>query len=267
MFCDGNGTIWIGTLRGLSGFNPKNDSFFGVGPASNINLGLPSESVWGFAESDDFSKVYIATDFAISELDKKTGRFKHYYISKSEEFNENSIVSIHHVTDQHFLIGANDGLYQLKIKNGQGVFKKINYKGIANPAGFQRVYKITPYKDSQFFMATKGGVLLYDIKTGEFKPFIYDPQKPKSTIGAGICRVAYKGLDNTYYFATGVGGINILTLDKNGEEQIIPYPMNKEILKASRDVISTIYQENETTMWLGSSGSGLLKLSHANTHT
>src|SRR5690606_35088313 len=37
LFCDENGTIWIGTLRGLSGFNPKNDSFFGVGPASNIN--------------------------------------------------------------------------------------------------------------------------------------------------------------------------------------------------------------------------------------
>ena len=260
LFCDENGTIWIGTLRGLSGFNPKNDSFFGVGPAANLNLGLPSESVWGFAESSDYSKVYIATDFAISELDRKTGKFKHYYISKSGDFNENSIVSIHHITDKHFLVGANDGLYDLKIQNGKGTFKKINYKGISNPSGFQRIYQITPYKESHYFLATKGGVLLYDIKTGEFQPFVYDPKKPKTTIGAGICRVAYKGLNDTYYFATGVGGINVLTLDKNGKERIVPYPMNKSILKASRDVISSIYQENETTLWLGSSGSGLLKL-------
>ncbi len=260
LFCDENGTIWIGTLRGLSGFNPKNDSFFGVGPSSNLSFGLPSESVWGFEESADFSKLYIATDFAISELNRKTGKFTHYYISKTADFNDNSIVSLHRVTDNHFLVGANDGLYELKIRNGQGNFKKIAYKGISNPSGFQRVYRITPYKQSQFFLATKGGVLLYDLKTGEFDPFVYDPKKPKTTIGAGICRVAYKGWNNTYYFATGVGGINVLKVNKKGEEEIVPYPMNKSILKASRDVIASIYQENETTLWLGSSGSGLLKL-------
>lgn len=260
LFCDENGTIWIGTLRGLSGFNPKNDSFFGVGPSANLSLGLPSESVWGFAESDDFSKVYIATDFAISELDRKSGIFKHYYISKSPDFNENSIVSIHHISDQQFLIGANDGLYELKMTGGQGKFKKIAYKGITNPSSFQRVYKIIPYKNKQYFVATKGGVLLYNLKSGEFTPFTYDPKKPKTTIGAGVCRVAYKGLNNTYYFATGVGGINRLTLDKDGKEQIVPYEFNKSILKASRDVISSMYQQDENTLWLGSSGSGLLKL-------
>ncbi|AEA43547.1 adenylate/guanylate cyclase domain-containing protein [Fluviicola taffensis] len=260
LFCDENGTIWVGTLRGLSGFNPKNDSFFGVGPSSNLSLGLPSESVWGFAESKDLSKVYIATDFAVSELNRKTGTFKHYYISKAQDVNDNSIVSIHYLTDEHFLIGANDGLYDLKIKNGTGVYHKVVYKGIDNPLIFQRLYKITPYKESQFFIATKGGVLLYNQKTGEFTPFVNNPKKPKTTIGAGVCRVSYKGLNDTYYFATGVGGINLLTLDSQGKEQIVPYEFNKSILKASRDVISTIYQENETTLWLGSSGSGLLKL-------
>lgn len=260
LFCDGNGTIWIGTLRGLSGFNPKNDEFFGIGPAANLSLGLPSESVWGFAESKDLSKVFIATDFAISELDRKTGLFKHYYISKSDDYNEKSIVSVHLLDKDHLLVGANDGLYELVIKNETGTFRKINYKGIANPSAFQRVYEITPYKNTQFFLATKGGVLLYDTKTGNFTPFVYDPQKPKTSIGAGVCRVAYKGLNGMYYFATGVGGINILKTDKNGQKQIVPYAQNKAILKASRDVISSIYQEDESTLWLGSSGSGLLKL-------
>lgn len=259
LFCDGNGTIWIGTLRGLSGFNPKNDEFFGVGPAANLAEGLPSESVWGFAESPDLSRVYIATDFAISELDRKTGLFRHYYISKSDDYNEKSIVSIHLLDKEHLLVGANDGLYELTIQNGKGTFKKITYKGIPNPSAFQKIYEITPYKKGQFFLATKGGVLLFDRKTGNFTPFVYDPDKPKTTIGAGVCRVAYKGLNGAYYFATGVGGINVLKI-QNGKEQIEPYALNKSILKASRDVISSIYQEDESTLWLGSSGSGLLKL-------
>lgn len=260
LFCDRNGTIWIGTLRGLSGFNPKNEGFYGVGTGSNLKTSLPSESVWGFAEHTDLSKVYIASDFAISELNKKTAQFKHYYISTDTDNIGKSILCVFPVNENRFLVGTNEGLYNLTIQNQQALYTKINYKGIEHAENFQKIFQITPYGNSAFFLATKGGVLLYDIEKNTFRAFAYNPEKPDHSIGAGVCRVAYKGIDGSYFFSAGVGGIYRLIKNQSGEEEIVPYQNNKTILRASRDIITCMFQETDNILWLGTSGSGLLRL-------
>lgn len=259
VFGDQDGTIWIGTLRGLSGFKPENNGFFGVGTSSNLENSLPSESVWGFSESSDLKKMYVATDFAISEIDKKTGLFTHYYIAHSQDNNDKSILCFYQQNDHSFLVGTNGGLYALTIEFGKGTYTKINYKNIDNPTIFNKIFKIIQYKENSYFLATKGGVLLYNSITKEVQPFVHDAANPSNTIGAGNCRVAYRGLDNTYFFTAGVGGIYLLD-SENGTLQIKPYQFNDEILKASRDLITSIYQETKNVLWLGTSGSGLIRL-------
>lgn len=259
LYPDKNGSIWIGTLRGLACFDPKNQGFLGIGPSGNLSQGLPSESVWGFAETTTGKSIYVATDFALSKLDRERGRFQQFYLTKGEDNVDKSIVSLHLVNDNRILIGANDGLYDFHENGGVYSFKKIPYKGIENPSSFQRIYCIVPFKNGTYFLATKGGVLLYDDQAKSFTPFVNNPKKPTSTIGAGICRVVYKGLDGTYYFATSTGGL--YQLKKQGENLIIvPHKFHKLILGASKDNVSCLYQSDKNTLWIGTSGTGLLRL-------
>jgi len=258
LFADQNGVIWIGSLRGLSCFDPVNQGFLGVGPSGNLKQGLPSASVWGFAENPSATKTFIATDFAISVLDRKSGTFLQYYLNKHSENKESSIMSLHYINDHEMLIGCTDGLYMLTYYNASYSFKKVNYKKIENPTSFDKVYQIIPYKDTRYFLATKGGVLLYDNKTGATTAFTNDPLKPEETIGAGICRLAYRGTDGMFYFGTSTGGLYVLNERADGSIFFRPFRYNRQLLAITKDYISTIYQPGDEELWLGTTGSGLI---------
>jgi class 3 adenylate cyclase/ligand-binding sensor domain-containing protein/predicted metal-dependent HD superfamily phosphohydrolase len=251
LFADKDGAIWVGTQLGISGFNPKHDGFFGVGTRSDLNLGLPSESVWGFAESSNSEEVYVATDFAISVFNHKTGLFNHYSIPKDK-----TIVSFHVVNAHEILLGTSEFLYRLTILNNKTKLEKIPYKGLTNPTSFQRIYTIQPYKGI-FLIGTKGGVLQYSPKTGVFKEIVDQHHK-----SIGICRTIYQTPENTY-FSSGLGGI--FSLVKGVDTLVLSQnPYNEAILKASRYLITCFYQETKNTLWMGTAGSGLLRLNLKN---
>ncbi len=75
---DKAGTFWIGTLGGLSNFDPKNKGFYGVGPSIIPHKGLPSKNVWCFAENDA-GDLHIGQDFSLSKLDDKSKKFIHFF--------------------------------------------------------------------------------------------------------------------------------------------------------------------------------------------
>ncbi len=254
LFSDKDGAIWVGTHLGLSGFNPKNERFFGVGTRSDLSLGLPTESVWGFSESKDESKIYIATDFAISEFNRKTALFNHFHFSKDK-----TIVSFYVVNENHFLIGSSEFLYEMKVDNGKTKIEKIAYKGIQNPAAYQRIYSIVPYGKS-YLIGTKGGVLQYMPENKTFKEIETKSTSNNNTIGA--CRVLYFGLNNKIYLSSGFGGI--YTLSTTDSLRIQPSIYNDAILKVCRDVVTCFYQETKNTLWFGTAGSGLLRLNLKN---
>lgn len=260
LFNDENGAIWIGSLRGLSCFDPVNQGFLGIGPSGNLKSGLPSASVWAFVEDPKGKYVFIATDFAVSMLDRAKGSFQQYYLSKGSENKESSIMSLHYVNDHEILVGCTDGLYLLTYYGTNYTFKKIDYKKVENPTSFDRVYRIIPYENNQYFLATKGGALLYDHTKKTFTGFVHNPKKPTTTIGAGICRLAFTGIDGTIYFGTSTGGLSVLKKSKTGELTIVPFRFNPQLALVTKDYLSSLYQASEKELWLGTTGSGLLRL-------
>lgn len=259
LFCDANGVIWIGTLRGLSCFDPVNQGFLGVGPSGNLKQGLPSASVWGFAEDPAVTKTFIATDFAISVINKRSGTFQQYYLKRNSGNKESSIMSVCYLNDHEMLVGCTDGLYLLTYYNTSYSFKKLGYKKLENPTSFDKIYQIIPYKNNRYILATKGGALLYDYKTGLTTAFTHDPLHPDKTIGAGICRLAFKGIDGTIYFATSTGGIYVLR--EQGEMfSVEPYRFNKLLSSVTKDYVSSLYQSDVFGLWIGTAGSGLIRL-------
>lgn len=209
MYGDKTGAIWVATLRGLSCFNPFNQGFLGVGPTGNLKQGLPSPSVWGFTESPSGESCYIASDYAVTQLDRATGVYRQFYINQGDE-NASSVLSVAYLNPNTLLVGCTDGLYQITHSPNQYKVKKIRYKGIENPSMFEKVYRVVAYDKQSFFLGTKGGVLLYDSKTGSFTPFSLNLKQPNRSIKGGVCKAIYKGIDGTMYFGTSEGGLSVL---------------------------------------------------------
>lgn len=269
LYKDRTGTFWAGTDRGLGSFDPINSGFMGVGPSGDPSKGLPSSSVWCFGEDANARYLFVGTDHAISRLDHKTARFDQFYRNKqavaSGEVSESAILSLHVISPSELLVGASDGLFLLKISGTAYTFSKIKCDGIRNPSNFERIYSIVHWKDQQYFLATQGGVLLYDKARNAFTAFEHDPKRPRNTIAAGVCRSAYKDLKGQIWFATSTGGLNMLT-EKDGAVSIVPWAYNSVISKVSKDYITHIRQVSPDTYWLGTMGSGIIRLNTGTRH-
>lgn len=263
LFKDKTGTFWVGTNRGLGSFDPINAGFYGIGTSTDLTKGIPSANVWCFGEDPLLKYVFIGTDNAISQFNRKTGKFRQFVVNTKEFFGlengESSILSLSVVSEKEILLGTTDGLLILKISDSGYKFEKIKIDHIKNYLNFSRIYTIVHWKEQKYFLATKGGVLLYDKAKNSFTVFEHDPHDKRKTISPGTCRFAYKDLEGNVWFTTSTGGLNILK-DKKDKLFIVPSPYNTIVSSKSKDYITGIKQVSSGVYWLGTMGSGIIKL-------
>ncbi len=267
LFKDKNGTFWLGTNRGLGSFDPINAGFLSIGASGDLTKGIPAPSVWCFGEDNHSKFLFVGTDNAISRLNKSTGKFDQFFKNKpfttQGSVGETSILSIHVLSENELLIGATDGLFSLKIFGSSYKYNKITFDKLKNPSNFERVYNIVHWKENLYFLATKGGVLLYDRSKNDFTVFEHNPNQKNTTITPGVCRLIYKDLNGKIWFTTSVGGLN--ELKENGKKiWIAPSKFNGIISKLSKDYITHINQCSKSVFWLGTMGSGIIRLDMKN---
>ena len=261
LFKDNSGTIWIGTQRGISTFDPENKSILGAGPSGNPEKGIPSASVWCFKESSDGKDIYIGTKDGVSRLNRESGKYTQYYRKKQQSTfgtAEKTVLSIYIINKKKLLVGCADGLFELNIKGDEYTYSEVHRTGFEESLIHKRAYSIVYWKENKCFVATKDGALLYDYNSKTVQSFEHDPQNSTETISKGICRLAYKDQKGQIWFATSTGGLNILS-ELNGEVSIRPYEFNSILKKASADYISSIHHDNSGNYWMATMGSGLIK--------
>ena len=262
LFKDKSGVFWVGTNQGLGSFDPINVGFIGVGPAADQSNGIQASNVWCFGEDKNQKYIYIGTDNAVSQYNQKTGKFKHFFKNKkgsNEIESEISILSMYVVNENKLLVGTTDGLYNLQINGENYSYTKITYAAIQDPSNYDRIYRIAWWKEQKYFLASRSGVMLYDAQNNTFETFEHDPKNAKNTITPGICRLAYKDNQGQMWFATSAGGLNILK-EENGKITIVPSAYNPLILKATKDYITHVNQASKDIYWIGTMGSGIVKL-------
>jgi ligand-binding sensor domain-containing protein/class 3 adenylate cyclase/predicted metal-dependent HD superfamily phosphohydrolase len=262
LFKDASGAFWAGTDRGLSCFDPFNEGIVGIGPSGDLEKGIPSPNVWCFAEDKGAENIFIGTDVGVSKFNRKTGRFEQYYRSQNsktkEENKETTVLSLHVIDNKNILVGCVDGLFKLKIENNSNYnYKKITITPAAENEKFNRIYSIAHFKNNQYFLATKGGVVLIDLASEEIQIFENNPKQPKTTITAGVCRFIYKDYNGTFWFGTSSGELNTLS-ENNGVLKIIPFPYNSALLQQSKSAITSMCQTSSNDFWIGTFGNGLL---------
>lgn len=260
VYRDASGTFWIGSQRGLSGFNPDRQGFLGFGPSGNEERGIPSPSVWSFAEDKDLNYLFIGTDRAVSKYNKSTGKFKQYpREEKGTRYGtgEMAVLAIEVVNPNLLLVGCADGFYQLQIREDGYSYKRIALEK-NNGKRHDRIYRIIHWYQNKYWLATKDGAVLYDLNKGVLNWFEHNSQRSDQTISKGICRNVYKDVNGRIWFTTSTGGLNLL---HEGEEELLirPYEHNYLIKQITSDYIACIYQNESGVYWLGTSGSGVLK--------
>lgn len=259
---DNSGKIWVGSERGISSFDPNRTGFLSVGPSGNLNKGLPSENVWCFTEDFDAKYIYVGTDVGISRFNRKTGFFDQFNrvipnTTKSETGKEVAL-STCFVGKNRLLVGCLDGLYELTMFGKDAFnYKKLKFVSSELETKFERVYSIVHFRGENYFLATKAGVVLYNLETGKSQIFEHNPKDPKNTITLGICRTIYKDSFGRFWFTTSGGGICFLN-EENGHLEINRHPISDKLIHISKDYITSICAISNNNLWLGTFGSGLL---------
>ena len=262
LFKDKNGSVWVGSERGLSTFDPNNKGFLGIGPSDNPDKGLPVSNVWSFGESPDKTHIFIGTDDGISRLNLVTRKLEHFSRSFQNplEKDKSVVLSLHAISNDKILVACLDGLYQLEISSAKSYsYSSLNFLDPVTANNHDRTYGIIPYLENQYFLATRSGVVLVDLSNRTAITFEHDQKKPNETISLGACRYGFKDKSGQYWFATSSGGLNCLVHTPKGIK-ISPYKFNAKIKAKAIDYINSIYQSDATTFWCGTSGSGLVKL-------
>lgn len=263
LYVDNNQKIWIGSERGISSFDPLRSGFLSVGPSGNLKKGLPSPNVWSFSEDPSGNFIFVGTDVGVSRYDRRTAVFDQFLrLNNSNEDGENGkevVLSIYSINKDKALVGCLDGLYELTVSGNTFRYSKLTYVDKENQRKHERIYAIVPYRNQEYFLATKGGVILYNLKTKKSRLFEHNPQLPTETIGIGICRVAYKDPEGNFWFTSSGGGLNLLK-EENGELKIKPHPINSKFISKIKDYVSTIVSFKKDELWLGTFGSGLVHL-------
>ena len=261
-FEDKQGNYWIGTDRGLCSFNPMVQGFLGVGPTGNLEQGVPTPTIWSFGEDEHSEYVFIGTDRGISRFNRTTRKFEHFY-RNAEKTNvsveECMALSLKVINKNYILVGTSDGLYELKINSKNDYqFKKSKFFNDILTLNHTRIYAILHWKENQYFLGTSSGAVLINLSNKKSTLFEHSFTDKDNTIAAGLCRVVYKDRKGKIWFSTSTGGLNTL-VQKDNKLFIKPYKNNSEILKISKDYITSIYERKNDEMWFGTFGSGLFK--------
>lgn len=263
IFQDLSGTIWVGTARGVSSFDPNNQGFLGIGASGNLEHGIPSPTVWSIAENKNASSVFIGTDFGVSRMNRSTGKFDQFNRMRSEsvtgEGSENAVLDIEVISENRLLLACVDGVFELNMNSTRDYsFQPLKFVSDKIKEDHRRSYRIEKYKENQYFIATKAGVLLIDLKKRTVQEFVHEPKNASKTIRAGICRMIYKSKSGQFFFATSSGGLNVLN-EKNMDSLFIePYSYNNSLLNRVTGYITDLKETGTGNFWMGTLGSGLI---------
>lgn len=260
IYRDNSGFLWIASQRGISVFDPTNEEILGVGPSGNEDSGIPTPSVWSFAESESSRYIYIGTDNGVSRYDSRTGKFRQFYKKNnaSQFSNEISVLSIMPVSDNLLLVACTDGVFELQVSSENYTYQKIRYSSTEVEQRHQRSYSIEHLEGTTYLIATKEGALTYDISSRQMNVFTHDSDNSKTSISKGICRLAFKDSFGNIWLSTSTGGLNVMK-KTDGVWFIQPYAYNAKLKAASKEYITSICQGENGVYWMGTLGAGLLK--------
>lgn len=258
IFRDKSGIIWLATEN--VGVYKIESHYYIDHYESDINIAssISSNKINTIYE-DKSGIIWIGTQSGIDKFDKKKQYFKHYQHEPNTKttINSNIVWSIFQdeLDDAKLFIGTDKGL---NIIDGiTGSVKELipDFTDIGLKKN-KSVYSILKDHDGTIYLGTDGG--LFYLKNDELKYF-FDKTQGKSSRVYSIM----EDLENRLWLGTAEGVV-IISADRAQIETVLSSGKEKEAL--ANDMIHVIVQSRDGTVWLGTNGGGLCKVTEKNGH-
>lgn len=236
MIQDMKGYLWFGTSNGLNRFDGYAFKVFYNSP--NDSTSLTDNSITALYEAAN-GKIFLGTaDGNLNCYDRKTGKFKHYYITSS-------LTKITHPEENTFD-------YPLP-------YSRWNTKTIT---------AITEDKSGNLWIGTWGfGLIKFNITNNSIEQFSYKGIHSQGFNSNRVYRLVIDAFGSLWISTLDAGVYKISS--KNGRIEILNYKHkenNPNSLCSNRT--TSLFIDSDKNIWIGSYGQGLSKLSfHDQTHS
>jgi ligand-binding sensor domain-containing protein/signal transduction histidine kinase len=271
LYEDKNRNYWVGTY--LTGVNKviRNKLIFGVHfSIPNSTNKLSHNVVTNFCE-DHNGKIWISTDGGgVNIYDRKTGLFKHF---KHDPNNKNSLsintaITLYCDNDNRIWIGTYNGglnIYDQQLQQ----FKHYMFKpSDPNSISSNHVWGFVQDKWGNMWVATvNSGLNLMKKGTDSFVRYEIAETDYRGPDQISCNAITYLFIDNKNRLWIGTEwGLNMVELDGVDFSQAVPKLRYNHYINSDHDStinenrISHINQDKRGDIWVGTRGSGMIKL-------
>jgi class 3 adenylate cyclase/ligand-binding sensor domain-containing protein/predicted metal-dependent HD superfamily phosphohydrolase len=245
LYKDRENVIWVGTERGLSCFREEKNSWLKIGQSSNPNKGLISEKIWSFGKYRN--TLLLGGDQEITLYNPNLGDFQHIKLSGKIQGSpyDVSVMDIEPLKNSKFLLACFDGLLWFDAE--KRTFEKVvlGPKLREKHRHFYTLFCV----EGNILIGTSAGILSLSKTTKNVKEVHFQP--------FDVCRNFLKDQAGNIWCISDKSGLSNLN---PASFELTSSKFNPSLRKKTSDVFSCLIQPYGNTLFVGTLGSGIVKL-------
>ncbi len=238
---DTDGAIWVGTRQGgANRYDAITGKFDRFQTGSNLKDSLSSNNIHDiFLDKQD--RLWFGTDRGLDLFNPQLGKFEQ--IISPPQIHRFQVLDIAEDASSNLWLGTSDGLWLFDPELGTFRFQKITNK-------LHPINNILMGSDGSLWLASGGGGMIhYFPQTGQFDQFL-------TMNGLSDIRINQLCLDPSGKLWVGTAnGLNLF--DPFSETSFNYFNDPNQSTSLSRNIISTLYQDSNGILWVGTNGGGL----------
>lgn len=214
-----DGYVWLGTEEGLERWNPENDEikhFYNL--KSTVNLINPG-SIWAIEQVDQ-EHLLLATDSGIDLLNTVNGKVKHFneFRAHNGKLLKVAFYAMTNAGNGKFYVASSASTVHLLdplADNHQLVFDAATSPLTVESEYFNAIH-ISPQND----LWLGGTTGLYQVNLTNNSVVAFNATNKKNRLSGNVINDIYQQNENTIWIATSNGGINRISLNSTGDNEV-----------------------------------------------
>jgi hypothetical protein len=250
IFEDDDGTLWFGTMAGISRYNPENSLIKIYRMPERFDHFKNSYIYYVKEDPRDQSLWMVTTDSYVVHWQKESGRLVKYDLSKSKPRPDGTVpgaINYFRFFNNSIIACTDKGIWHLP--NGRKQFETFN---IFPPSysDFKAVHFIIS-GDSVFYFSDQTKIIYLNILNGKIKTFTFDRDTLPNGTAIGVYGLAMDNKKKLWIYCSG-GWIGKLEHDKI---ELVLVAKNKA--GESTGYFSSMEADDKGNIWLSHGISGL----------